>query len=227
METEAFRLTLPTALVEDLAEAGVMLAPLDYGPAWPQIRETILARDGQRCRVCGITAQPGHPLDVHHLTGLRTFLAQYPRQEALRLAHAPENLLTVCSSCHRKLERARGARTALSGLAYLLRNLAPVFLMCDPGDLGTSVEARDTESGLPAIIVFDGVPGGAGLSPRLVDLWPRLVAATLERVRTCPCADGCPSCVGPAGESEPGAKAAARQLLERMAEGDFWKMPPL
>ncbi len=221
METEAFRLTLPTALVEDLAEAGVLLAPLDYGPAWPQIRETILARDGQRCRVCGITAQPEHPLDVHHLTGLRTFLAQYPRQEALRLAHAPENLLTVCPPCHRKLERARGARTALSGLSYLLRNLAPVFLMCDPGDLGTSVEARNAESGLPAIVVFDGVPGGAGLSPRLVDLWPRLVEATLERVQTCPCADGCPSCVGPAGESEPGAKAAARQLLERIAEDAY------
>ncbi len=227
METEAFRLTLPTALVEDLADAGVLLAPLDYGPAWPQIRETILARDGQRCRVCGMTAQPGHPLDVHHLTGLRTFLAQYPRQEALRLAHAPENLLTVCPPCHRKLERARGARTALSGLSYLLRNLAPVFLMCDPGDLGAAVEARDAESGLPAIVVFDGVPGGAGLSPRLVDLWPRLVAATLERVQTCPCTDGCPSCVGPAGESEPGAKAAARQLLERITEDDFWKTSPL
>ncbi len=115
METEAFRLTLPSSLVEDLAEAGVLLAPLDYGPAWAQIRETILARDDQRCRVCGIAAQPGHPLDVHHLTGLRTFLAQYPRQEALRLAHAPENLLTVCPPCHRKLERARGARTAAAG----------------------------------------------------------------------------------------------------------------
>jgi DEAD/DEAH box helicase domain-containing protein len=216
METEAFRLTLPATLVKDLAEAGVMLAPLDYGPAWPQIRETILVRDGRCCRLCGIAAQAGHPLDVHHLTGLRTFLAQYPRQEALRLAHAPENLLTVCPPCHRQLERARGARTALSGLSYLLRNLAPVFLMCDPGDLGTSVEARDAESGLPAIVVFDGVPGGAGLSPRLVDLWPRLVEATLERVQTCPCTDGCPSCVGPAGESEPGAKSAARQLLEHI-----------
>jgi len=227
METEAFRLTLPSTLVEALTEEGIMLAPLDYGPAWPQIRETILARDGQRCRVCGVTAQPGHPLDVHHLTPLRTFLTQYPRQEALRLAHTPENLLTVCPTCHRQLERARGARTALSGLAYLLRNLAPVFLMCDPGDFGTMVEARDAESGLPAVIVFDGVPGGAGLSPRLVDLWPSLLAATQERVQTCPCADGCPSCVGPAGESEPGAKAAARQLLKCMAEDDFWKAPPL
>ncbi|MGC9393801.1 MAG: DEAD/DEAH box helicase [Anaerolineae bacterium] len=227
MDTEAFRLTLPSALVEDLAEAGVMLAPLDYGPAWPEIRETILARDGHKCRMCETKGKSGHPLEVHHLTALRTFLAQYPRQEALRLAHAAENLLTVCPSCHRQLERARGARTALSGLSYLLRNLAPVFLMCDPGDLGTSVEARDAESALPAIIVFDDVPGGAGLSPRLVDLWPRLVEATLERVRTCPCTDGCPSCVGPVGESEPGAKAAARQLLERMAENDFWKVASL
>lgn len=219
METEAFRLTLSDALVDALAEVGVMVAPLDYGPDWPNIRETILERDGHHCVVCGCAVQPGHPLEVHHLTPLRTFLAQYSRQEALHLAHAAENLITVCPACHHQLERARGARTALSGMAYLLRNLAPVFLMCDPGDLGTSVEARDAESGRPAVIVFDDIPGGAGLSPRLVDLWPQLSRATLERVQTCPCSGGCPSCVGPVGESEPGAKEAARQLLERVISG--------
>jgi DEAD/DEAH box helicase domain-containing protein len=88
--------------------------------------------------------------------------------------------------------------------------------MCDPSDLGTSVEARDAESGQPAVIIFDDVPGGAGLSPRLVDLWPQLSRATLDRVQTCPCNDGCPSCVGPAGESEPGAKEASQLLLKRL-----------
>ncbi|MBN1247737.1 MAG: DUF1998 domain-containing protein [Anaerolineae bacterium] len=140
-------------------------------------------------------------------------MAQYARAMALRLAHAPENLLSLCPVCHREVERARGARTALSGLGYLLRNLAPVFLMCDPGDLGTAVEARDSETGQPVIILYDEVPGGVGLTPRLVDLWPRLAQAALERVSGCPCAEGCPSCVGPTGESEPGAKRAATRLL--------------
>ena len=219
METEAFRLTLDEAVVEALADEGVMVAPLDYGPEWPAIRAQILARDGECCRLCGRAQEPAHPLEVHHITAVRTFMAQFARPMALRLAHASENLLTLCGVCHKQVERARGARTALSGLAYLLQHLAPVFLMCDPGDLGTSVEARDDVSGQPAVIVYDGVPGGVGLSPRLLSLWPRVAAAALERAETCPCTDGCPSCVGPVGDSEPGAKPAAIRLLQYVISG--------
>ncbi|MBN2004286.1 MAG: DEAD/DEAH box helicase [Anaerolineae bacterium] len=220
LETEAFRLTLSEPVVEALADIGVLVAPLDYGPDWPRIREEILARDMRRCRICGAVAHPDHSLEVHHLTPLRVFLSQHPRQAALKLAHAPENLITLCPTCHRQIERANGARTALGGLAYLLNNLAPVFLMCDPGDLGTSVEARDAESRLPAVIVYDAVPGGVGLSPRLVELWESLAQAALERVRDCSCFSGCPSCVGPAGEAESGAKEATRLLLETLRGRD-------
>jgi DEAD/DEAH box helicase domain-containing protein len=214
METEALRVTLGTRVIEGLAELGVMVAPLDYGPEWVSIREEILSRDGNQCRMCGAESEIHAPLEVHHLTPVRTFLAQYPRMVALKFAHATENLLTLCPSCHREIERARGARTALSGLAYLVRNLAPVFLMCDPRDLGTSVQARDQESGRPAIVVYDAIPEGVGLAPSLLEMWPRLARAAMERVTQCKCTEGCPSCVGPVGESEPGAKNAVKQLLQ-------------
>jgi len=216
METEAFRVTLGIHVVDGLADLGVMVAPLNYGPEWTIIRKEILLRDGNHCRICGVEAASHTPLEVHHLTPVRTFLAQYPRAVALKFAHAPDNLLTLCPSCHRKLERARGARTALSGLAYLVRNLAPVFLMCDPRDLGTSVQARDLESGRPAIVVYDAIPGGVGLTPSLLESWPRLARAAMERVMQCRCTEGCPSCVGPAGESEPGAKNAVKKLLQML-----------
>ncbi len=213
LETEAFRLTLSAPLVEALAEEGVHIAPLDYGPDWGKIREQILLRDNHQCRICGARTQPERPLEVHHLTPLRRFLSQHTRPVALRLAHTPDNLLTLCPVCHRKVEKARGARTALSGMAYLLKNLAPVFLMCDPRDLGTSVEARDAATGQPAVVVYDAVPGGVGLSPCLLELWHKLSTAAFERVQQCSCTSGCPSCVGPVGESEVGAKQAARKLL--------------
>jgi DEAD/DEAH box helicase domain-containing protein len=217
METDACRIDIGAALVEALADAGIQVAPLDYGSDWPDIRKQMLARDEHRCRLCGAGASAHRPLNVHHLTPLRTFLAQYPRAVALRQAHAPQNLLTLCSTCHRKVERARGARTALSGLATLLHNLAPVFLMCDPGDLGTTVKARDPETRRPSIIIYDAIPGGMGLSTGLVEQWPRLIEAAHDRVRTCQCTRGCPACVGPVGESEPGAKEAAHRLLEMLA----------
>jgi len=40
--------------------------------------------------------------------------------------------------------------------------------------------------------------------------------AALERVTACPCADGCPACVGPVGEQEEGTKERTRRLLEEM-----------
>ncbi|MBN1486498.1 MAG: DEAD/DEAH box helicase [Anaerolineae bacterium] len=215
METEAFRLTLGTEIVEALAEEGILVEPLDYGSEWPGIRSQILARDGNRCRLCGASGQPPQrALEVHHLTPLRVFLGQYPRPLALRLAHAPDNLLTLCPICHHQVERARGARTALSGLAYLLRNLVPIYLLCDPSDVGTAVQSRDSESGQPAIVIYDMAPGGVGLTSQLVDLWPRLVRAAFERVNDCTCASGCPSCIGPA--IEVGAKRATYHLLERL-----------
>ncbi|HIQ02414.1 MAG TPA: DUF1998 domain-containing protein, partial [Anaerolineales bacterium] len=106
-----------------------------------------------------------------------------------------------------------------SGLAYLLRHLAPLRLLCAPGDLGSTVTARAPETGLPRATFYDRVPGGAGLSPRLYELFEELLAAALERARACPCTDGCPGCVGPVGEQEPGTKQRTRRLLEGMIAG--------
>ena len=106
----------------------------------------------------------------------------------------------------------------MSGLAYLLRNLAPLHLMCAPGDLGSAVEARAPETGLPTVTLYDSAPGGAGLSPQLYEIRDELLEAALARVSECACTDGCPACVGPAGDIEPGTKALTQKLLETVTQ---------
>ena len=151
---------------------------------------------------------------MHHLTPFNSFIAAPGGNGRAKLANVLENLITLCPSCHRRAEQARGARSSLSGLAYLLRHLAPLHLLCAPGDLGTAVQARASQTGLPRVTFYDRAPGGTGLSTRLYELFEDLLHAALERVRACPCLDGCPSCVGPTGEQDPGTKQLTERLLE-------------
>ena len=58
---------------------------------------------------------------------------------------------------------------------------------------------------------------GAADTVPMGTVWGVLEAA-LDVVRRCPCADGCPGCVGPAGNAKPGTKAVTRQLLEAIVE---------
>jgi DEAD/DEAH box helicase domain-containing protein len=214
MRTIGYWLALSEDLTERLQKAGILRPQIDYGPNWTAQRDAARARDGYHCRRCGAPEQNGRRHDVHHVTPFRAFGYAPDRNDLHKLANRLENLITLCPSCHRLAERARGARGALSGLAYLLRNLAPLHLMCAPGDLGSAVQARASGTGLPTVTLYDSLPGGAGLSAQLYAIREQLLEAALDRVHECPCFDGCPACVGPAGEVEPGTKALTHGLLE-------------
>ena len=105
---------------------------------------------------------------------------------------------------------------ALIGLARLVREAAPLLLMCDSRDLGVLAQAQAPFNGRPTVYVFDAVPGGVGLTERLFSLSAELIGAIAELVRSCACQDGCPSCVGPAIEVGVRGKAAAAELLGAM-----------
>jgi len=215
LRTIAYWLALSEELTARLQRAGVLLPPVDYGPNWSVQRDAARARDGHICRHCGAPEREGRQHDVHHVTPFRTFGYVPGANDFYELANRLENLITLCPTCHRRAERARGA---LSGLAYLLRNLAPLYLMCAPGDLGSAVQTCAPETGLPTITLYDRAPGGAGLSARLYELHDELLEAALDVVRRCRCSDGCPGCVGPAGDVGTDAKALARRLLEAIVE---------
>jgi DEAD/DEAH box helicase domain-containing protein len=114
-------------------------------------------------------------------------------------------------------------QSALVGLGHLLKGLAPMYLMCDPADLHQVVQVRSPFNDLPTVYLYDAYPAGIGLGERCFDLHPMLLGAALDRVQSCPCEQGCPSCVGPAAETGniAGAKAGVLTLLRRaMACGE-------
>ncbi len=224
LETTGYWLAVAEALVDDLREMNLWGGdPNDYGPNWPEQRDKARERDGYRCTVCGAPERPGRQHDVHHIRPFRSFGYIPGVNENYKLANRLENLRTLCRSCHRKVERSQRLRSGLGGLAYLLHNLAPLHLMCDPNDLGYLVDPKAKHTDRPTIILYDKAPAGIGLSERLFDLQPQLLAAALDVVTTCGCSRGCPACVGPASEASKAldwdVKALTRTLLKSIASG--------
>jgi DEAD/DEAH box helicase domain-containing protein len=100
------------------------------------------------------------------------------------------------------------AGAALSGVGSLVKQIAPVYLLCDPRDLGIAERVRDPHFSEPALYIYDKYPGGTGLAEALSGKTAAVFQAALRIVTDCPCGNGCPSCVGPYG----GKKEAAALL---------------
>ena len=103
---------------------------------------------------------------------------------------------------------------ALLGLAHALSNVAPLYLMSDPRDLGSVVEIKSPHTGAPTVTLFEHVPGGVGQAERLFALRRELLAAAAGLVEACRCDEGCPSCVGPILEVGPRGKHHTLRLLK-------------
>jgi DEAD/DEAH box helicase domain-containing protein len=114
----------------------------------------------------------------------------------------------------------------LWGVAHLLRNLAPIFLMCDPRDLQAVAQVRSPFTERPTLFLYENQPGGVGMSRRLFEIHSNLMLAARELVSGCACPGGCPGCVGPSigGADAPPdeqaltTKRAALILLRRLYE---------
>jgi DEAD/DEAH box helicase domain-containing protein len=106
-------------------------------------------------------------------------------------------------------------KSGLQGLGNILHGLAPLQLMCDPGDLGLMVDFNSSlGEGRPTVLIYENIPAGIGYSKAIFDHADILLRKAFDLVSTCPCFDGCPSCVGPGGEQGSGGKKQAKAIIE-------------
>nr|MBP8125499.1 DEAD/DEAH box helicase [Caldilineaceae bacterium] len=223
LETTAYWLSVLPETQAALEEAGLWHdSENDYGPNWQEQRAKVRARDGYCCTQCGVPEAQGRQHDVHHVRPFRTFGYVPGGNEHYRLANQTSNLVLVCRRCHQRLEAGVRTRSGLNGLEYALGNIAPFHLMCDRGDLGVYAQRAQGEgkrqsakgksggelpdangnSDLATLFIFERIAAGLGFSLRLFEMHGDLLAQGEELVRRCPCADGCPACVGPVLENE-------------------------
>ncbi len=131
--------------------------------------------------------------------------------------------------CQQMPEGRAAAIDGLRGVGVALETVSTLALMCDPRDLGTTlgdtsldpeamanVDDEDAPVPIPrrvrggpapgyspTLFLYEHTPGGIGLAERIFAQRDVLLARALRLVEGCPCASGCPGCVGPAIEAAP------------------------
>ncbi len=111
---------------------------------------------------------------------------------------------------------------AIHALEHAAIGILPLLVMTDRNDLGGISTPMHAQVGRPAVFIYDGLPGGAGLTRAAFADAGALFRATRAAIAECPCETGCPSCVHSpkcGSGNRPIDKAGALFLLDRMACG--------
>jgi DEAD/DEAH box helicase domain-containing protein len=95
----------------------------------------------------------------------------------------------------------------------------PLLAMCDRWDIGGLSTNAHPQTAKPTIFIYDGHPGGVGITRQGFREFETLVADAHRLISECPCRSGCPSCVQSpkcGNLNEPLAKNGSRELMRRM-----------
>ena len=84
---------------------------------------------------------------------------------------------------------------AIHALEHAAIGLLPLLVMADRNDFGGISIPLHPQTGLPGVFIYDGLPGGAGLTRQAFPQAGELLRLSREAIASCPCEDGCPSCV--------------------------------
>ncbi len=93
------------------------------------------------------------------------------------------------------LETMPALLATLHAAEHALIALLPLWAMCDRWDIGGLSTNLHAQTGRPTVFVYDGHPGGVGITERGFDRFEGWVGDTVRMLRGCPCSAGCPSCV--------------------------------
>lgn len=90
----------------------------------------------------------------------------------------------------------------LIGMAHSLKHIAPLFVMCDSQDIHVVPQVKAAHNEKPTIFFYDRYPGGIGLSDKIYQGIETIIFEAKKMVESCPCDQGCPSCIGMDAQTE-------------------------
>jgi len=127
--------------------------------------------------------------------------------------------LTINKDLQNKIEhRMMHFMGGIHALEHCLIGTLPMIILTDRNDLGGISTPVHDQSGLGTVFIYDGIPGGTGLSIQAFRLIDKLLHKSISVISSCACENGCPACVHSpkcGSGNRPLDKEAARLILRR------------
>jgi DEAD/DEAH box helicase domain-containing protein len=95
----------------------------------------------------------------------------------------------------RDLDEMPTLLSTLHAAEHAMIAMLPLWAMCDRWDIGGLSTNIHFQTSRPTVFVYDGHPGGVGITERGFEQFEGWVADTARMISGCPCESGCPSCV--------------------------------
>lgn len=132
--------------------------------------------------------------------------------------HTKALWFTINQSLFRRvLKEGEDIPGTIHAVEHSIVGIMPLIVVCDRNDLGGVSHPLHPDTGLATIFIYDGVEGGVGLTEKGYEHIEDLLYSSLKSISSCPCKDGCPSCIySPkcGNENNPLSKKGAIILLE-------------
>jgi DEAD/DEAH box helicase domain-containing protein len=219
----------------DLAARRAVLEPFD-GDYFTQTKREIMTyiqRLGDRRTTCGVTLSYGSVVYSETVFGYQRKGLQDHAVIDFQTLDLPTVEFQTRALWYELDELIAGAQASpaflpfpsaeLLGALHALEHgqiaVLPLIAMCDRWDIGGLSTNAHPQTGGPTIFIYDGHPGGIGITRRGFDQFERLVTDAQRVIGECQCRSGCPSCVQSpkcGNLNEPLSKHGALELLRRM-----------
>jgi DEAD/DEAH box helicase domain-containing protein len=130
---------------------------------------------------------------------------------------------TVPEDVERAMRAASGSFDGgIHAAEHAMIAMLPGEVLCDRRDIGGVSTPMHPHTDRSTIFVYDGYPGGVGLTREAYGDVDGLMRTTRSMLASCPCEDGCPACVQSphcGNANDPLDKALAIDLLGALTDG--------
>jgi len=187
-------------------EKGVVEARRKDLPYYTRARSsksTTIIRQLDSCRVEGTRVGYGLLRITEQVTGYEKKLTANGKSIGLTPLDLPELefetqgiWIEIPDRVRDKIESARlHFMGGIHAIEHAAIGIMPLLVMTDRNDLGGISIPFHPQTGCGAVFIYDGIPGGLGLSKQAFDQAEILLQRTFDVITTCPCDTGCPACV--------------------------------